>query len=79
MPRKRKSGMRAVEVPAPVPVEVLDQFIREGPNRARSGSGQPRARYFDGGHGPRLAGSLNRASNLPTQNLFLKFTSRSTG
>src|SRR5918995_1115132 len=31
MPRKRKSETRDAEVLAPVPVEVLDQFVREGP------------------------------------------------
>jgi putative transposase len=31
MPRKRKSETRDAEILAPVPVEVLDQFVREGP------------------------------------------------
>ena len=31
MPRKRKSETRDAEVLAPVPIEVLDQFVREGP------------------------------------------------
>jgi putative transposase len=31
MPRKRKSETRTAEILAPVPVEVLDQFVREGP------------------------------------------------
>jgi putative transposase len=31
MPRKRKSETHDAEVLAPVPVEVLDQFVREGP------------------------------------------------
>jgi putative transposase len=31
MPRKRKSEQHTAEVLAPVPVEVLDQFVREGP------------------------------------------------
>src|SRR5688572_12136026 len=31
MPRKRKSESRDAEVLAPVPIEVLDQFVREGP------------------------------------------------
>jgi transposase-like protein len=31
MPHKRKSETREAEVLAPVPVEVLDQFVREGP------------------------------------------------
>ena len=31
MPRKRKDETRTAEILAPVPVEVLDQFVREGP------------------------------------------------
>jgi putative transposase len=31
MPRKRKSETRTAEILAPVPVEVLDQFVRDGP------------------------------------------------
>ena len=31
MPRKRKSETHAAELLAPVPVEVLDQFVRERP------------------------------------------------
>lgn len=31
MPRKPKSERRTAEILAPVPVEVLDQFVREGP------------------------------------------------
>lgn len=31
MPRKRRSETREAEMLAPVPVEVLDQFVREGP------------------------------------------------
>ena len=31
MPRKRKSETHEAELLAPVPVEVLDQFVREGP------------------------------------------------
>jgi hypothetical protein len=31
MPRRRKGETRDAEILAPVPVEVLDQFVREGP------------------------------------------------
>ena len=31
MPRKRKSETQTAEILAPVPIEVLDQFVREGP------------------------------------------------
>ena len=31
MPRRRKSETHDAEILAPVPVEVLDQFVREGP------------------------------------------------
>jgi hypothetical protein len=31
MPRKRKNETRDAEILAPVPIEVLDQFVREGP------------------------------------------------
>ena len=31
MPRKRTNETRDAEVLAPVPVQVLDQFVREGP------------------------------------------------
>lgn len=31
MPRKRKNETRDAEILAPVPVQVLDQFVREGP------------------------------------------------
>jgi hypothetical protein len=31
MPRKRKSETPSADILAPVPVEVLDQFVREGP------------------------------------------------
>jgi transposase-like protein len=31
MPRKRKSELQEAEILAPVPVEVLDEFVREGP------------------------------------------------
>ena len=31
MPRRRKHETRDAEILAPVPVEVLDQFVREGP------------------------------------------------
>ena len=35
MPRKRKSETQEAAILAPVPVEVLDQFVREGPLTAR--------------------------------------------
>jgi len=42
MSRKRKSGTRDAEVLAPVPVELLDRFVREGP-LTQAKSKRPRA------------------------------------
>ena len=42
MSRKRKSETRDAEVLAPVPVELLDRFVREGP-LTQAKSKRPRA------------------------------------